>query len=124
MSINDSNYIMVVKYNDVDINTVGEYDVLYEITIKDELYTCTRKVFVIDDIAPTVTLNAGIDTVVVGTEHVDASVTYFDNLDEELSLEVVSDVDTSVVGSYTIKYIVKDQSDNTTVLIRNVNVVE
>lgn len=123
----DSNEIehkMKVVSNTLDRFTLGEYLITYEYTDTIGTHTCQRKLFVVDNIAPLVQLNPGVDTVKQNTEHVDQGVTYTDNYSLLLSLETKGTVDTTTLGVYEIKYIVTDEFDNKTVTIRYVTVIE
>jgi len=115
---------MEVLSNNVDITTPGEYQVVYFEEYASEEHTCLRIVKVVDEEPPTVTLNPGIDTIIIGEEWEDAGVTISDNLDESPTVEVSGTVNSSVVGSYEITYIITDDYLNTTVITRIVNVIE
>ena len=71
LNINDETFQeMDVTSNAIDLTTLGEYQVLYGITYDGEDYACVRIVKVIDNEAPTATLNAGFDTITKGEEWV------------------------------------------------------
>ena len=87
-------------------------------------YTCKRTVKVIDNTSPIVTLNLGIDTLVVGNGWVDAGVLATDDFDDDLRVEVYGSVDYYTIGQYEITYIVTDNFLNYTTVIRIVNITE
>ncbi|HLC33194.1 MAG TPA: immunoglobulin-like domain-containing protein, partial [Candidatus Nanoarchaeia archaeon] len=62
----------------------------------------------------------------VGTPYTDAGATAFDNEDGNLtsSIVTVSNVNTTVLGTYTITYTVKDSSNSTASLTRTVRVTD
>ena len=125
LSLNDEQtYNMAIKENNIANSELGEYEVIYEKEFREEVYTCTRIVKVVDDIAPLVTLNTGIDTVVVGKEWIDSFVTATDNFDLELTITVVGEVDSDTVGRYIVVYEVIDDLLNKTTVTRIVNVIE
>lgn len=124
LQIDNTTKDMTVHTNEVDLTSLGEYDVIYTIEYKDDEYICKRTVKVIDDVVPVVFLNSGIDTIILGENWVDAGITASDNLDNDLSIEIRGTVDTNVLGSYEITYIVRDNASNTTVVKRIVNVIE
>ena len=69
-----------------------------------------------------VTLNPGVDTVELGTEHIDASVTV-----EDLThtiLFTIGTVDINTAGTYILTYRVVDDYDNETTILRYVTVYE
>ena len=115
---------MTVLSNDIDLTALGEYSVVYEIEYEKEVYTCLRVVKVEDHIPPVIVLNAGIDTVFLDEEWVDAGATATDNIDSDLIIEVTGTVDTSIIGSYEILYITRDSARNTTVIKRIITVIE
>ena len=73
----------------------------------------TRTVSVTDTTAPVITLNAEI-TVEVGSTYTDLGATASDNYDGDITADIVTvnNVDTSVIGSYTVTYNVTDSSGN------------
>lgn len=105
------------RANEYQIKYTYEYLDFYEVT-------CLRIVKVSDNQFPTVDLNPGIDTVQVNEEHIDMGVTYEDDFSIEISLEVISDVDTSIPGTYSIIYKVTDMDRNQVVITRVVTVIE
>ncbi len=115
---------MEVFSNNIDFTTPGEYQVVYYAEYGNEEYTCLRIVKVIDEESPLISLNPGIDTILVGEEWEDAGVTVTDNLDESPTIVVTGTVNNNIVGSYEITYTVTDDFFNTTVITRIVNVIE
>ena len=69
-----------------------------------------------------VTLNAGLDTVVVGGTFTDAGVSVVD-YDTTPTIVVEGTVDTAVAGNYTVTYTVSDDAGNTTIISRVVHVI-
>jgi len=125
LSVNDDQtYNMAIEENNIINSQLGEYEVIYQKEFRETIYTCTRIVKVIDDIAPLVTLNAGIDTLVVGEEWIDTSVTAIDNFDSELTITVIGEVDTATIGRYEVVYTVTDDLMNKTIVTRIVNIIE
>jgi len=115
-----------------DASLVGTHNIVYTVTdSKGESSTMTRVLHVINDQAPTLTLNAmpsgTIDgNIILGTEWVDPGYTATDTEDGNLNNAVVISgdiVDTSTVGTYTITYSVTDGSGQTVTVTRTVNVV-
>ena len=86
------------------------------------------KVTVVDISVPIITIiGNGLIAVEVGSNYVDEGATATDDVDGDLtaSTTVVSTVDTSKVGSYTVSYNVSDSSGNPAVeMVRTVNVVD
>ncbi len=122
------NYDDVLTYeitNSVDTDTVGVYVVSYSVTDSSGNETVvTRTVNVVDTVAPIASLIAGIDTVYVGEDFDLASVDCEDNYYDTCTVTVDGSVDTNTVGTYIIEYTVTEDSGNSTVIYRYVNVIE
>lgn len=112
-----------VIWNNVNIETVGTYQIIYEVDYKDIVKRITRVVHVVDTTPPTGTLNAGVDTIQEGTVWVDASVTAQDNSLLEVTIEKQGSVNANIPGEYIIQYILTDGSGNQTILERVVTVL-
>ena len=117
--------IRMIREDNLRVHRANEYIIKYSYEYKDYYeVTCMRFVKVIENEHPTVLLNPGIDTIKVDTEYVDAGILYEDDLSTELTVEVISDVDTSTPGTYSIIYKVTDIDRNQTVVTRVVTVIE
>lgn len=123
-TIGNETITVTISSNHVDPTVVGEYQIVYQVTYLGVLYTLTRYVFVIDETAPILELNAGIDTVFIGQDWIDAGATIQDNSGEQIDLIVSGTVNSNVVGQYTITYSATDSSGNTTETIRIVEVYD
>ncbi|MBE0701406.1 MAG: S8 family serine peptidase [Acholeplasmataceae bacterium] len=91
--------------SNINVAVPGRYKVEYRIYDGSELvHTKIRMVRVID-FTPMIdlTLNDGIDTIFVGEDHVDAGLKY----QQTYLVTIVSDVNTSEAGTYTIVYMVE-----------------
>ena len=88
----------------------------------------TRTVNVTDTTAPVITLVGDAEiTVEVGSTYTDLGATASDNYDGDISADIVTvnNVDTSVIGTYTVTYNVTDSSGNAaTEVTRTVNVTD
>lgn len=120
----DTSELPIVN-NNVDNTTPGTYSVEYEIVIKEETYVCTRKVFVVDEEAPVITLNPGLDTISIDGEWIDASVVVTDNYSEPENIEirVVGEV-LNEPGVYEITYQAIDEAGNSSFTKRIVTVIK
>lgn len=116
-------YKTTVIENTVDTSTLGQYKIVYEYTRNDLVKTIERYVFVIDETAPVITLNAGVDTVMIGQTWVDASVTVSDNDPTSIIVTTEEAVNEAVEGTYDVIYTATDQSGNTAQIIRKVHVI-
>lgn len=119
--------VAVTTTGTVDINTIGNYTIIY--TAKDcsgNIATAKRTVNVVDTIAPTITLNGAASiTITRGNPYNELGATVLDNSGEIISPVIDSSaVNTNVVGSYQVTYNAVDLSGNhAATVIRTVNVV-
>jgi uncharacterized protein YcfL len=125
ISIDGQEQRMTVVSNPVDVDVVGTYIVEYEYDLDGDIYECQRYVFVTDQTSPSVSLNPGVDTIILGQDWVDASVTATDNYDTDLDIEtIIPDGLGDTVGSFYVEYMVTDTSGNQTSIRRAVHVIE
>ncbi|MCP5089390.1 MAG: DUF5011 domain-containing protein, partial [Gammaproteobacteria bacterium] len=108
----------IVANSTVDINFVGSYSVTYNVSdaAGNAATAVVRIVNVTPDVTPPVITMLGITPVNVlqGSTYVDAGATVSDNAEiiPDSSIVVSSDVNTSLVGSYTVTYDVTDTAGN------------
>ena len=119
----------IVVVSDVDTSTVGDYTVTYNVTDTsgNAAIEVTRTVSVVDTTAPVITLLGDSSvTIEVNSTYTDAGATATDNYDGDLtgSIVVVSNVDTSTVGNYTVTYNVTDTSGNAATEVTRTIIVE
>ncbi len=92
----------------------------------------TRKLIEVDETKPEIKLNGNATIYLnVGAKYNEQGVSVSDNCDEDLNDKVVTEgsVDTSKIGTYTIKYSVKDNANNEAsierkVVVSSANVVQ
>ena len=109
--------------NNVNTHELGEYEVTYTITYKKRVRTLTRKVIVVDTMAPIIELNCKSKTyVTLKSKFKPCKYTIYDNHDEDVKVEVDSNVNTSKKGDYKVTYTATDSSGNTSSKIVNVYV--
>ncbi|MFA5764246.1 MAG: DUF5011 domain-containing protein, partial [archaeon] len=116
--------------NFVNNMSVGTYSVIYSVSdAAGNTASSTRTVNVVaiaDTIAPTITINgANPASVTVNHAYTDAGATATDNIDGDITanINVTSNVNTAVIGSYSVTYSVTDGAGNSTSTSRTVNVV-
>lgn len=114
--------VTVIK-NNVDTSKLGVYEIIYQTTHRDLVQTLKRVVRVVDELPPVITLNPGIDTIVLGDTWIDAGVQATDNSLGEVIINVSGTV-LSEVGAYQIVYQAIDPSGNVSELTRVVYVIE
>ncbi len=114
--------------DDIDNVTLGSYTVRYNYTDNSgkAAVEVTRTVNVVDTTPAVITIQGNNpETVEAGTDFVDAGATWVDDVDGTGNAVAVSNVNTSVVGAYTVQYSYTDSSNNvSTEATRVVNVVD
>ena len=111
---------------DLDVSVLGEYNINYNLNYLNKEYNLVRKVKVVDNEKPMITLNGEKDIILyVNDVYKELGVTVIDNYDGDISNKVVitGNVDTSKVGEYNLVYSVVDSSGNMSSTSRNVKVI-
>lgn len=122
----------IVATNNIDINTIGKYWVKYNVSDKsgnkaDEMI---RTVYVTPDVTPPVVTLKGANPLEIGVFQSftanDPGATAMDTRDGDISsaIKISSNVDTSIVDTYTVVYFVYDQNSNYGRADRKVYVVD
>ena len=105
----------------VDTSKLGEYTIEY----KAFLQKLVRTVTVIDDVAPTVVLNApSYVQVPVGTEINTDSLVALDNFDQSVQVVISQGIPSGQAGTFEVVYSATDSSGNTGEVRQTVNVVD
>ncbi|MFA7688886.1 MAG: DUF5011 domain-containing protein, partial [Bacilli bacterium] len=112
----------------VDTNTVGSYELTYDVTDKagNTADTVTRTVIVSDPEAPVIRLNGEREiTIEVFGTYIEEGTIVTDNYDTNLTAVITGEVNTSILGTYQIRYNAVDSNNNIAVeIIRTINVVD
>lgn len=110
--------------NNIDNNKIGEYDIEYTLKYKKYNKTIKRKVKIVDNEAPKITLNDKEIYCTIKEKCDDITYTAIDNYDGDITtkVKVDSNVDINTKGNYEIKYSVEDSSGNKTEEIAKVHV--
>ena len=110
----------------VDSDVVGTYEIKYIYDIGEGEQELIRTVNVVDTTAPFVDLEGGEITLYVGDTYTEPGYSATDNYDGEIDgvVEIDTDLDTNLIGTYIIKYKVTDTSGNEFTVERTVNVIE
>ena len=120
--------IELVVDNPVDVKKPGEYTITFNATdaAGNKAVEVTRKVTVVDTSAPLIVLKGEAEvTHEGGTDYTDAGVEVTDNIDEALEASVVTTVDTTKTGEYSVTYNVTDSTGNVAAEVtRKVTVVD
>jgi lipoprotein-anchoring transpeptidase ErfK/SrfK len=117
---------IITNLNEVNTNKIGTYKVTYKlkIGILNISKKLTRKVEVVDIIAPEITVPADNIYLDIGETLAIPEATAIDNYDGDITDKIVVDnnIDTNKYGDYTITYRVSDSSNNETEKVVNVYV--
>lgn len=122
---NNKKYKVVVD-NNIDENKTGSYEVKYSLQVKNRLINKVRKVNVVDNISPEITLK-GSDNIKLyeSSDYEEPGFIAFDNYDGDITKNVIVQNDIKEeVGDYKITYIVEDSSGNKTMVTRNVKILD
>ena len=118
---------VVVKGN-VDTSKVGTYKIEYLIANKfvKNKSSAVRYVAVVDNISPEITLDGSNVSIFVGDNYTEAGYKAIDNYDGDITdkVEVSNNIDNTKIGKYEVKYLVKDSSNNSVEVKREVEVKE
>ncbi|WP_220718943.1 immunoglobulin-like domain-containing protein [Agarivorans litoreus] len=129
----DTDITVIVAGDTVDTAVDGSYVITYNASDAAgnaaEQVTRTVNVSSVDNIAPIISLvGAATITVEVGDDYVDPGATAMDNVDGDITANIVVDdsaVDTSTAGNYVVTYNVLDDAGNEAdEVTRQVQVVE
>lgn len=114
--------------NDLDLEHIGTYFYTYKIKYKSQVREIKRIIKVVDDEKPSIKLNGREElSMVIGNKYKEYGASAYDSYEGDLSDKIVVEtnaLDVNTIGSYNVKYTVKDSSGNETEIYRKVNVVE
>lgn len=122
---NNKKYKVVID-NNIDENKTGSYEVKYSLQVKNKIINKVRKVNVIDNISPEITLK-GSDNIKLyeSSDYEEPGFIAFDNYDGDITKNVIVQNDIKEeIGDYKITYIVEDSSGNKTMVTRNVKILD
>ena len=113
-------------YKIVKENKTGSYEVKYSLQVKNKIINKVRKVNVVDNISPEITLK-GSDNIKLyeSSDYEEPGFIAFDNYDGDITKNVIVQNDIKEeIGDYKITYIVEDSSGNKTMVTRNVKILD
>lgn len=119
-------YDKVIVSNNVDATKLGDYEVIYKVKYYFIQNKVKRSIHVVDKEKPAIELTG--DTYLYlekDSEYAENGYTATDNYDGNLTDKVIveSNLDTSKVGKYQIKYIVTDSANNENEVTRDIEVI-
>ena len=109
-----------------DTTTPGTYTVTYSVTDVGGNTVSVSRTVIVEDVAPTITVTGDNPlSLTVGDTFSDPGASAVDDLDGDISSQITetNDVDTSVVGTYTVTYSVTDSAGNVATATRTVTVL-
>lgn len=121
----DAGVTGVTAENITDINDIVASLKKEDVDTKEEIQTIVEELGINlpDTIPPVITLNGNSTmTVMQGDIYTDAGATATDNSDGSITVTTAGNVDTSLVGTYTITYTATDSAGNSTTKTRTVEV--
>ncbi len=122
---NNKKYKVVVD-NNIDESKTGSYEVKYSLQVKNKLINKVRKVNVVDNISPEITLK-GSDNIKLyeSSDYEEPGFIAVDNYDGDITKNVIVQNDIKEeIGDYKITYKVEDSSGNKTMVTRNVKILD
>lgn len=122
---NNKKYKVVVD-NNIDESKTGSYEVKYSLQVKNKLINKVRKVNVVDNISPEITLK-GLDNIKLyeSSDYEEPGFIAVDNYDGDITKNVIVQNDIKEeIGDYKITYKVEDSSGNKTLVTRNVKILD
>ncbi|MGB0260008.1 MAG: immunoglobulin-like domain-containing protein, partial [Flavobacteriaceae bacterium] len=123
----DGTLTVVITGDTVDINSPGDYSIIYSATDSaGNSVSITRTVIVLDKEAPVIQLDGPVTTQInQGVTYIDQGASVSDNHDTNVILVEQNNVNSNVPGTYTYTYNATDSAGNTAIpAIRNVTVVD
>lgn len=126
--VNGRDYSKKVEIdNNVDLEKLGEYKVVYKLNLLREKLILTRKVNIVDKEPPIITLNnSNSIRLDYGTPYVEAGYTVSDNYDKTEDIKVkisgAGEINPNISGEYIITYEAIDTSGNIAKVIRSITI--
>ncbi len=119
---------VVTFNNNVNINALGNYSVVYNANDSsgNDAVEVVRTVEVVDTVAPVISLSGDSDVIVeVNTTYSDEGAICSDNYDSECVVTFNNNVNINALGNYSVVYNANDSSGNDAVeVVRTVEVVD
>lgn len=123
-SDNSVGELIKAEQNDlVNYEQLGTYSVTVSVTdISNNTATRTFLVTVVDTTGPVLSLNPGLDSILVGDSYMDYGIQVFDYTNTNTT--ITGSVDAATAGIYILTYTVTDSSMNESQIVRYVHVTE
>lgn len=122
------NYLKKVEIkSNIKEHQIGDYNVTYTLKIGKKKLQIKRNVKIIDNIPPKIELKGDkIIQIYKNSQYIEAGYSAYDEYDGNITnkVELTGEIKTNEIGTYKITYKVNDESNNTTQVIRTVEVIE
>ncbi|MDC0558987.1 DUF5011 domain-containing protein, partial [Candidatus Izimaplasma bacterium] len=118
---------VVVDFSNVNTTVLGTYTVTFNATddYNNDAIEVTRTVNVVDTTSPVITATGDLTIIIeVGDSYTDLGATCDDNYDDCIVVTTNEDIDTTILGTYTINYNAVDTSSNMAVEVIRTVIVE
>lgn len=117
---------IVTSEGSVETSKLGHYIVTYKsIDSSRNLSTLTRKINVVDTVAPEIVLNGDNEiTIEAGPKYEELGAIGIDKVDGTFKASVSGEVNTSIPGEYILTYTATDNSGNSSTITRKVKVID
>jgi hypothetical protein len=116
----------VTHESKIDITKIGTYKVFFYYEDDTKKYEVVKKIKVRDLEPPEIDLIGGKNiTIIVGENFKDPGYKAIDNYDGDITnkVKISGDLDTEIIGEYTLTYVVSDNSNNKTSVNRKIKVI-
>lgn len=123
--IDDTNMEVLTEDKVIETNKIGEFKETVKLKYEKHEYKYDLTYQVVDKVAPVYISAASIRTVKVNDDvYLCDSIVFGDNYDAQPTCEIEGDYDLTQVGTYNVKYVIKDSSNNENKKNVKVNVVD
>lgn len=124
--IKDKNVEILNNKEDLNTNKTGKHTAVIKYKYKLFKYKLKVNYEVVDTLPPTLITSQLNYIYYYNDNEIDfcSNAKYIDNYDRKVKCSIEGDYDLTKEGSYDLKYIIKDNSDNTTIQSFNLNVID
>ncbi len=124
--IKDNNVEILNNKEELNTNKTGKYTAVIKYKYKLFKYKLKVNYEVVDTLPPTLITSQLNYIYYLNDNEIDfcSNAKYIDNYDRKVKCSIEGDYDLTKEGSYDLKYIIKDNADNTTIQSFNLNVLD
>lgn len=123
--IDETNAEILTDDKEIEVNNIGEFKETIKLKYEDREYKYDLVYKVIDSKAPVYISAAQVRTVKVNDDiYLCDGIVFGDNYDKTPTCEIEGDYDLTTSGTYNVKYVIKDSSNNENKKNLKINVVD